>query len=326
MAEQLNQKKLLPSEEMRWKMYYSEGYEEILAQEFAKETLWKFIERGILKDGNRHDALAYFGRRVSRKQFVEKVHEWGRVIKGMGLREGDELVIFGPTIPEFVYIMLAANMVGAVSILPNLMETPESIESMMGKSRVAFIFDGMEDILTKLMAKEQFEHVVLISATRSMGYPLKAIATPLNYIKRYKNRHRPKYLSADEAIRRFGSYDGPLEAPTRVGEPTYMFCSSGMSRQGHAHLIGMSNEAMISMFKDALAFNLTGNPFSEGTAAYCLLPPFVCTGYFVLVLAPPPDNAHARSLLGTPLSACRETHQGRQASRPQFLPVPRDGG
>lgn len=286
MAEQLSQKKLLPSEEMRWKKYYSEGYEEILAQEFAKETLWKFIERGILKDGNRHDALAYFGRRVSRKQFVEKVHEWGRVIKGMGLREGDELVIFGPTIPEFVYIMLAANMVGAVSILPNLMETPESMESMMGKSRVAFIFDGMEDILTKLMAKEQFEHVVLISATRSMGYPLKTIATPLNYIKRYKNRHRPKYLSADEAIRRFGSYDGLLEAPTRVGEPTYMFCSSGMSRQGHAHLIGMSNEAMISMFKDALAFNLTGNPFREGTAAYCLLPPFVCTGYFVLVLAP----------------------------------------
>ena len=54
MAEQLNQKKLLPSEEMRWKKYYSEGYEEILAQEFAKETLWKFIERGILNDGNRH--------------------------------------------------------------------------------------------------------------------------------------------------------------------------------------------------------------------------------------------------------------------------------
>ena len=90
---------------MRWKQFYSEGYEEILAQDFPNETLWKFIERGILNDQNRHDALVYFGRRISRSQLIEEVYLWGRVIKGMGLREGDELVIFGPTLPEFVFIM-----------------------------------------------------------------------------------------------------------------------------------------------------------------------------------------------------------------------------
>ena len=282
----LKEKKGLPSEEMRWKQFYSEGYEEILAQDFPNETLWKFIERGILNDQNRHDALVYFGRRISRSQLIEEVYLWGRVIKGMGLREGDELVIFGPTLPEFVFIMLAANMVGAVTILPNLMETPESLEHMVGKSRIAFVFDGMENSLAKTLAKEQFEHVVLISATRSMGYPLKLLASPLNYLKTYKSRRRPKYMSAAEAIRRFGNYDGPLEAPTTAGKVSYVFCSSGTSRQGHAHQIGMSNDAMINMFRDALAFNLTGNPFQEGTSAYCLLPPFVCTGYFVLVLAP----------------------------------------
>ena len=166
----------LPSEEMRWKQFYSKGYEEILTQNFPKETLWKFIERGILNDHNRHDALIYFGRHVSRSQFIEQVHLWGRVIKGMGIREGDELLIFGPTLPEFVYIMLAANMVGAVTILPNLMQTPEVLETMVSKSRVAFVFDGMENSLTNILAWEQFEHVVLISATRSMGYPLKLLA------------------------------------------------------------------------------------------------------------------------------------------------------
>ena len=276
----------LPSEEMRWKQFYSKGYEEILTQNFPKETLWKFIERGILNDHNRHDALIYFGRHVSRSQFIEQVHLWGRVIKGMGIREGDELLIFGPTLPEFVYIMLAANMVGAVTILPNLMQTPEVLETMVSKSRVAFVFDGMENSLTNILAWEQFEHVVLISATRSMGYPLKLLAAPLNYLKHYKNSHRPKYMSADEAISRFGNYEGPLEAPTVTGKTSYVFCSSGTSGQGHAHQIGMSNDAMISMFQDALAFNLTGNPFREGTSAYCMLPPFVCTGYFVLVLAP----------------------------------------
>ena len=55
------------------------------------------MERGIVSDNNRHDALVYFGRRVSRKTFIENVRLWARVIKGMGLKEGDELLITGET-------------------------------------------------------------------------------------------------------------------------------------------------------------------------------------------------------------------------------------
>lgn len=275
-----------PSEEMRWKKYYTKGYEEILSQELPKETLWKYIERGLLNDHDRHDALSYFGRRVSRSEFIEQVHTWGRVIKGMGLGKDDELLIFGPTLPEFVYIMLAANMVGVTTNLPNLMASSEALDYMAGKSRVAFVFDGLEHMLTKTLARQQFEHVVVVSATRSMGYPLKLIAAPLNNLKHYASRHRPKYITADEAIRRFGHYDGPLEAPDEEGKTSYIFCSSGTSKRGRAHQIGMSNKAMISMFRDALAFNHIGHPFREGYKSYCPLPPFVCTGYFVLVLAP----------------------------------------
>ncbi len=35
-----------------------------------------------------------------------------------------------------------------------------------------------------------------------------------------------------------------------------------------------------------VSFNENGNPFCEGTTSYCQLPPFVFTGFFVLVLAP----------------------------------------
>ena len=74
----------------------------------SQETLWKYLERGILEDRDRHDALVYFGRRVSRSTFVQQVYLWGRVLKGMGVKEGDEILIFGPGVPEFIYIMLAA--------------------------------------------------------------------------------------------------------------------------------------------------------------------------------------------------------------------------
>ncbi len=250
------------------------------------ETLWKFMERGILSDKNRHDALVYFGRRVSRKTFIENVRLWARVIKGMGLKEGDELLLFGPSLPEFIYILLAADMTGVTANLPNLMASPEALETMVGKSRVAFVFDGMEKTIRHALLREQFEHVVIISATRSMGYPLKMIASPLNSLTHFCSRHRAKYLTADAAIRRFGHYEGPLEAMPVKGKAAYVFCSSGTSNKGVANQIGMSDEAMIAMFRNALAFNENGNPFCEGTRSYCQLPPFVCTGFFVLVLAP----------------------------------------
>lgn len=99
--------------------------------------------------------------------------------------------------------------------------------------------------------------------------------------------HRHKYLTKKAAVRRFGQFDGPLEAKAVAGKTTYIFCSSGTSgKGGAAHQIGMSDEAMIAMFRNALAFNLNGEPFREGTSSYCPLPPFVCTGFFVLVLAP----------------------------------------
>ena len=276
-----------PSEEMRWIQFYSKGYEEILSQDFPRETLWKFIERGILSDNDRHDAILYFGRHIKRSEFIEQVHLWGRVMKGMGVQAGDHVLLFGPSLPEFIYILMASNMIGAVAILPNLMAPQEVLCDSMYDSRVAFVFDGLEHLITDLLARPAFEHVVVMTATRSMNTALKLIAAPLNRLKtRHVRRRHAKYISADTAIRRFGNYDGELEAPTVEGQAAIVFSSSGTALNGKAKMIGMSNEAMISMFQDALAFNLNGNPFREGTVAYCPLPPFVCTGFFVLMLAP----------------------------------------
>lgn len=276
-----------PSEEMRWTQFYAEGYDQILAKTFPRETLWKFIERGILEDNDRHDALVYFGRHIRRSQFIEQVHLWGRVLKGMGLKPGDEMLIFCPTIPESIYVLLAANMVGVVAVLPNLSASPQALAECMSQCQVAFVYDGLEHLIAEPLSRNQFRHVVLMDVTRSMAMPLRMVAGTLNWLKTRKVRHRQtKYMSMDEAVSRFGHYEGELEAPNVEGQTVMVFSSGGTTVQGKAKQIGMSNEAMINMFRCALAFNLTGNPFREGTIAYCPLPLFVCTGFFVLVLAP----------------------------------------
>lgn len=275
-----------PSEEMRWTRFYSEGYREILNKEFPKESMWKVLERGILEDHEQHDALIYFGNHISRREFVGQVYRWANVLKGMGLNENDEILLFGPTLPEFIYIMLAADMIGLVTILPNLMSSDEALKDMTGNSRAAFVFDGLEYRLRDTLADARFEHVVIISATRSMGMIKKALASPLNRLKNIGVYLTSKYITANKAIRLFGNYNGEISSHDRTGKISYVFCSSGTTRQGKSNLISMSDEAMINMYRNALAFNLTGSPFKAGSTAYCPLPPFVCTGFFVLVLAP----------------------------------------
>ena len=282
----IENRRIKPSEEMRWTQFYSDGYQEILDKEFPDESLWTFLESGILEDHEQHDALIYFGNHISRKDLVEQVHLWARVLKGMGLDAGDEILLFGPTVPEFIYIMLAANMTGLVSIMPNLMSSDGALGDMTGYSKVAFVFDSLEYRLRKTLSDPRFKHVVIISPTHSMGTIKRMMLSPLNRIRHAKVYLTRKYITSPKAIRLFGNYCGVLSSPRGKDQISYIFCSSGTTRQGKSNQISMSNDAMISMFRNALSFNMKGAPFKPGSTSYCPLPPLVCTGFFVLVLAP----------------------------------------
>lgn len=276
-----------PSEEMRWKKFYAPGAEKMLEGETPKQTLWQFMKESMLEDKDRHDAIIYFGNRISRSKIIEEVELWAKVMKNMGINPGDEITLFAPAIPESLYVLFAADMIGAITIMPNLFSANDQVQAAVCNSKVAFVFEGMEDKLTEKLMTDQFKYVVLMDVARSMRFPKKPIVGAISWVKRYKVRHRdPKYMTMNQAAKRFGNYEGELEAPLREGETSMVFASSGTTLVSKAKLIGMSDKAVIDMFRDALAFNLKSNPFCEGTTAYCYLPPFAATAFFILMLAP----------------------------------------
>lgn len=280
-------KRLLPSEEMRWKQFYTPQVEESLKDEMPRVTLWKFLEDKMLKDGDEHDAVIYFGNHIKRSEFIEKVHCWARVMKGMGLKPGDEILLFAPAFPESIYVLLAADMIGVVTIMPNMFSSDEMIQEAVCDARVAFVFEGMEEKLTKALLKDQFEHVVMMSVDRSMRSTMKMLVESISMVKYHKVRYRhPKYMTMAKALRRFGNYKGELETPAVPGKPNMIFASSGTTLVAHAKLIGMSDATLISIFTNALAFNEINHPFTDGAKAYCYLPPFLLTAFFILMLAP----------------------------------------
>lgn len=278
---------IFPSEERAWEKYYSPKAQEILNKGLNYNNLWQYLEQEMLADNDEHDALVYFGKRIKRSELMADVERWARVLRGMGVKADDPVLIFSPFTPEVVSILFAANVVGATVILPNLAASHTALEGSMGQSKVAFVFDGLEHVISDILDRQQFETVVLIDATRSISSPLKQMAGALNWFKSYKTRHRSrKYITVQQALELYSGYEGPVEAPHRPGRVAIYSSSGGTTQKGQAKQIGLTNEGMLQMFVNALAFNEQQHPFREGDTVYCNLPPFVCTALFVLLMVP----------------------------------------
>lgn len=89
-----------------------------------------------------------------------------------------------------------------------------------------------------------------------------------------------------QAIARFSKYEGPIEAPYKKGRVAMVFSSGGTTKAGEAKLICMTDKAMVEMFRGMKIMNMRENILAPGNTSLCQLPPFVCTGLFVLVLVP----------------------------------------
>ena len=282
-----NKKIIKPSQEKIWQKHYVPGSVELLQEPMPEQTLWKFISTAIKADNDEHDAMVYFGRHIKRSTVLAKVEKWARVMKGMGLGVGDQILLFSPAAPESYYVLFAADSIGVTTIMPNMSASSEALKRYYAQAKVAFVFDGMEGLLSEILKKPQFEYVVLMDVTSSMRAPLKQILGLANWVKTRKTRNRhTKYMTMRQAIAKFSKYDGPIEAPFQKDRIAMVFSSGGTTKAGEAKLICMTDKAMVEMFRGAEVMNQRIHAFVPGNTSLCQLPPFVCTGLFVLVLIP----------------------------------------
>ncbi len=285
--DETKKKPLKPSEEKVWKKHYGAGSTALLKEKMPEQTLWHFLSTAIKADNNKHDALVYFGRHIKRSTMLEKVEKWARVMKGMGLGVGDQILLFSPAAPESYYVLFAADCIGVTTIMPNMSASSEALKKYYAQAKVAFVFDGMENLLSKILEKPQFEYVVLMDVTSSMRAPLKHILGMANWVKTRKVRNRQtKYMTMRQATARFGKYEGPIEAPFQKDRIAMVFSTGGTTKAGEAKLICMTDKAMVEMFRGIKVLNHSRDLLKPGNTSLCQLPPFVCTGLFILVLVP----------------------------------------
>lgn len=98
-----------PSEDRRWMQYYPEMMLKMIQK--PECTLWEYLEQHC--PGSDVVAIHYYGEDITWKTVFEESEKCARSLRAMGFGEGDQIPVFFRLVPNFVFLLLAAEKIGA---------------------------------------------------------------------------------------------------------------------------------------------------------------------------------------------------------------------
>lgn len=104
-----------PSIDKPWLKYYAINAPEIAVTYPKNKSLWDIIEDKLIEQGNEVPAIEYFGKKVSRINFIKTVYKYASAFKSFGIAEDEIVAVYSPWFPEIAYSLCALNLIGAVS-------------------------------------------------------------------------------------------------------------------------------------------------------------------------------------------------------------------
>ena len=190
-----------PSKDRPWLKYYEDNAEGIANNIPNNKTVWDVIEESLYKYID-IPALEYFGRIISREEFLNDVYIWAKALKKLGIEENEVVPYYGPFMPDICAMIFAMNMIGACPYFLKLAISPEALAEETKDCRFAIVFDQMWENVSAEFSKDRFKTVVIAKITDAMPSPKKQIVTVLSQLKGKTNLPKgQKYVSLIEAKR-----------------------------------------------------------------------------------------------------------------------------
>ena len=226
-----------PSIDKPWLKYYKPGAEEAALNIPKGKTVWDVIEEKLLlyKD---IPAIEYFGRVISRPEFIDMVYTWARALKTLGVKEDEVIPYYGPFFPDVGAMAFAMNIIGACPYFLKLDISPAALTEETKDARFAIVYEGMWANVCSEFTKNRFEKVIVVSAADAMPAPKRQIVSLLGKLKRKKNfpkiLNNGKYLRLDEVKRLAEYFQGDVRAPFILDRPAFITSSSGTTVDGVA--------------------------------------------------------------------------------------------
>ena len=165
-----------PSIDKPWLKYYELGAYERATVIPQNKTVWDVIEECLVRD-KEVPAIEYFGRKISREEFIAMVYAWAKAFKALGVKEDEVVPIYGPFVPDVCAMALALNAIGATSYFLKLAISPEALAEETKESRIAVVFDDMWGNVCLEFEKDRFEKVIIYSVTDYMPAVTRAVVS-----------------------------------------------------------------------------------------------------------------------------------------------------
>ena len=216
----------VPSADRPWMQYYPPQLIENL--EIPEQTIGEYLRAHC--PGDDVVAMHYYGNDITWKQLFEQVDATARGLKALGLGEGDAIPTFLRAVPEFIYLLLAAEKIGA-SILCRDNTLEENVEAVRRSgAKIIFTQDYLSQReLNAYRHGSDTQIAVLVSPYRSAHY-----ASMPAHIQKYIDSNYPdkpayggRTMSWDWILEMGEKYTGQVEAPRDIDRPLFRAYTSG---------------------------------------------------------------------------------------------------
>lgn len=272
-----------------WQKYYTK---EALTMEIPNLTAYQYMVDQNL-DNLSTKAINYYGKKISFKDFIEKIDETARRLYNLGIGKGDVVTVMSVANPEIEILFYALNKLGAVINLIDVRSDYKQIKNyiMEVKSDTVFVMDNFLPEFDKCMNDEDIdtlvERVITISPYNSVLFPFNLLAK-----KKARKENRELYTNIDNIKKKdkYMSWNDMQKTP-KYRYPMYPRYEKDMTialvhtggTTGNPKSVKLSNEnfnAMAIQYKSLNANYNKGDTFLNGIV------PFVAYGIVVTIHMP----------------------------------------
>ena len=149
-----------------WYKYYGKNNK----INYPNLTIYEIIEK-TAKTYPSYYAYEYYGKKVTYKEFIEKIKKTASALTELGVNEGDRVTICMPNTPVAIITFYAVNMIGATASMVHPLSSANEIEFYLKESNSKYILtiDLVYDKVASIIDKTKVKKVIVSSVSDDMN-------------------------------------------------------------------------------------------------------------------------------------------------------------
>lgn len=215
-----------PSVDKPWMQYYPEQL--IKNLKVPNSTIGEYLAAAC--PGKDVTAIHYYGKDITWAQIETEVNRVAKALKAVGFGIGDQIPMFLRSVPEFIYLLLAAERIGASLLCRDntIEENVEAVKKANAKVIIAHDFLSQCD-LNAYRNDAGVQQIVLLKPLRSGDRSSMPdyCKDALNDLYTDYPAYGPTTISWDEFIELGDAYTGEVDAPRDIKRPLFRAYTSG---------------------------------------------------------------------------------------------------